>query len=123
MTTPLRSGPVQVTGRGAAFGSSGASEREDGYNPRRTPFYSAEVGAPVASVVPLLAVAGFDSVPSIAAAMVGHSRAITFGSVGSSFLAIQLVTKLPGEQVAPWIAGLFALPIFLTGLSVLHILL
>jgi lactate permease len=80
-------------------------------------------GAPVASVVPLLAVAGFEAVPSIAAAMVGHSWAITFGSVGSSFLAIQLVTRLPGETLAPWIAGLFALPILLTGISVLHILL
>jgi lactate permease len=79
-------------------------------------------GAPVASVVPLLRVAGFEAVPSIAAAMVGHSWAITFGSVGSSFLAIQLVTRLPGDVLAPWIAGLFALPILLTGLSVLHIL-
>ncbi len=80
-------------------------------------------GAPVASVVPLLGVAGFPAVPSIAAAMVGHSWAITFGSVGSSYIAIQLVTRLPGEAVAPWIAGLFALPILLTGISVLHILL
>jgi lactate permease len=80
-------------------------------------------GAPVASVVPLLGVAGFQAVPSIAAAMVGHSWAITFGSVGSSFLAIQLVTRVPGEVLAPWIAGLFALPILVTGVSVLHILL
>jgi lactate permease len=80
-------------------------------------------GAPVAAVVPLLAVAGFTAVPSVAAAMVGHSWAITFGSVGSSYLAIQLVTGIPGEVIAPWIAGLFALPILMTGLSVLHILL
>ena len=80
-------------------------------------------GAPVASVVPLLKTAGFQPVPSVAAAMVGHSWAITFGSMGSSYLAILLVTRLPGEAVASWIALLFAAPIVLTGLAVLHILL
>lgn len=80
-------------------------------------------GAPVASVVPLLKVAGFKPIPSVAAAMVGHSWAITFGSMGSSFLAIILVTRIPGETVAPWIAALFVLPILVTGISVLHILL
>jgi lactate permease len=80
-------------------------------------------GAPVASVVPLLKTAGFQPVPSVAAAMVGHSWAITFGSMGSSYLAILLVTRLPSEAVAPWIVLLFAAPIILTGVSVLHILL
>ena len=80
-------------------------------------------GAPIASVVPLLGAAGFRPVPSVAAAMVGHSWAITFGSMGSSYLAILLVTRLPGASVAPWIVLLFAAPILLTGLSVLHILL
>lgn len=80
-------------------------------------------GAPVASVVPLLKVAGFKPIQSVAAAMVGHSWAITFGSMGSSFLAIILVTGIPGEVLAPWIAALFVLPILATGISVLHILL
>jgi lactate permease len=80
-------------------------------------------GAPVASVVPLLKAAGFQPVQSVAAAMVGHSWAITFGSMGSSYLAITLVTRLPGEVIAPWIVVLFAAPIVLTGLAVLHILL
>ncbi len=79
-------------------------------------------GAPVASVVPLLKVAGFPPVRSIAAAMVGHSWAISFGSLGSSYLAILLVTRLPAEEVAPRMAVLFTLPIIITGLSVLHLL-
>ncbi|MSQ23155.1 MAG: L-lactate permease [Chloroflexi bacterium] len=80
-------------------------------------------GAPVASVVPLLQAAGFGGVRSAAAAMVGHSWAITFGSMGSSFFAIQLVTRIPGEELAPWLGALFVMPIIITGLSVLHILL
>ncbi len=80
-------------------------------------------GAPVASVVPLLKAAGFDVERSVAGAMVGHSWAITFGSMGSSYLAILLVTRLPAEAIAPWTAALFALPITATGLAVLHILL
>ena len=80
-------------------------------------------GAPVASVVPLLKSAGFEAERSIAGAMVGHSWAITFGSMGSSYLAILLVTRLPADAVAPWTAFLFAIPITATGLAVLHILL
>jgi lactate permease len=80
-------------------------------------------GAPVASVVPLLKLAGFESERAVASAMIGHSWAITFGSMGSSYLAILLVTRLPAEAIAPWTALLFALPILATGFSVLHILL
>ncbi|MBM2810441.1 MAG: glcA [Chloroflexi bacterium] len=80
-------------------------------------------GAPVASVVPLLQVAGFDGVAAAAATMVGHSWAITFGSMGSSYFAIQLVTGIPGEELAPWLGFLFVLPIIFTGFAVLHVLL
>jgi lactate permease len=80
-------------------------------------------GAPVASVVPLLKMAGFHEERAVAAAMIGHSWAITFGSMGSSYLAILLVTRLPAAPVAFWTGILFALPIIATGLSALHILL
>ncbi|HEY3115798.1 MAG TPA: L-lactate permease [Chloroflexota bacterium] len=83
----------------------------------------AGAGAPVASVVPLLRMVGFAPLPSAAAAMVGHSWAITFGSMGSSYFAIQLVTRIPGDVLAPWLGALFVLPIIFTGLAVLHILL
>ncbi len=80
-------------------------------------------GAPVASVVPLLRVAGFGPIEATAAAMVGHSWAITFGSMGSSYFAIQLVSGIPGEILAPWLGLLFVAPILITGFAVLHILL
>lgn len=83
----------------------------------------AGAGAPVASVVPLLQAAGFNAVSSASAAMVGHSWAITFGSMGTSYFAIQLVTRIPGEELVPWLGALFVLPIVATGLAVLHILL
>lgn len=80
-------------------------------------------GAPVAAVVPLLRMAGFEAERAVASAMIGHSWAITFGSMGSSYLAILLVTRLPAEAIAPWTAALFVVPIITTGLAVLHILL
>lgn len=83
----------------------------------------AGAGAPVAAVVPLLRVAGFGAISSVAAAMVGHSWAITFGSMGSSYFALELVTRIPGEELVRWLGALFILPIVFTGFAVLHILL
>nr|MDQ3328935.1 L-lactate permease [Chloroflexota bacterium] len=78
-------------------------------------------GVPVAVVAPLMVLAGFSPVRSIAAVMIGHSWAITFGSMGSSFFAVQLVTGVDGSALGPPLALLFILPIFFTGLSVAHI--
>ena len=78
-------------------------------------------GAPVAAVAPLLVMMGVSPVVAVASAMVGHSWAITFGSMGSSYYAIQLVTRLPGEVIGPWMAAMFYLPILVTGFAVLHL--
>ncbi len=78
-------------------------------------------GVPVAIVAPLMVLAGHSPVRSIAAVMIGHSWAITFGSMGSSFFAVQLVTGVDGAALGPPLALLFILPIFFTGLSVAHI--
>jgi lactate permease len=78
-------------------------------------------GVPVAVVAPLMVLAGFSPVQSIAAAMIGHSWAITFGSMGSSFFAIQLVMGLDDARFGPLLALLFLLPILVTGLSVAHL--
>ena len=78
-------------------------------------------GVPVAVIAPLMVLAGFSPVRSIAAVMIGHSWAITFGSMGSSFFAVQLVTGVDGAALGPPLALLFILPIFFTGLSVAHI--
>jgi lactate permease len=78
-------------------------------------------GVPVAVVAPLMVLAGFSPVQSIAAAMIGHSWAIFFGSMGSSFFAIGLVMELDSQVLGPPLALMFFLPILLTGFSVAHI--
>jgi lactate permease len=78
-------------------------------------------GVPVAIVAPIMAEMGFDPIVSVAACLVGHSWSISFGSMGSSYNAIQLVTGLPGETIGPAMSLLFAAAVFTTGFSVLHI--
>ncbi|MCL5256456.1 MAG: L-lactate permease [Chloroflexi bacterium] len=78
-------------------------------------------GVPVAVVTPLMLFAGFSPIPAVVSVMIGHSWAITFGSMASSYFAILLVTGLAPGAVATWTAVLFALPIFLVGLSVAHV--
>ncbi len=78
-------------------------------------------GVPVAVVAPLMVLAGFPPVRAIAAAMIGHSWAITFGSMGSSFFTIGLVMGVEGTALGPMLALLFFVPILVTGLSVAHI--
>jgi lactate permease len=78
-------------------------------------------GVPVAIVAPIMAEMGFDPIVAVAACLVGHSWSISFGSMGSSYNAIQLVTGLPGETIGPAMSLLFSAAVFSTGFSVLHI--
>jgi len=78
-------------------------------------------GVPVAVVAPLMLMLGFPPIMAAAAALVGHSWAVTFGSMGSSYYTIQLVTGIPGATIGPTMAILFALPIVATGFAVAHI--
>ena len=78
-------------------------------------------GVPVAVVAPLMVMAGFSLTTSVVAVLVGHAWAVTFGSIGSSFYAIQLVTGIPGPDIGPPMAVLFALPTVATGFAVAHI--
>lgn len=78
-------------------------------------------GVPVAVVAPIMLVMGFRPAVAAATCLVGHSWSISFGSMGSSYYTIQLATKIPGEVIGPWMAILFAVPIYLTGISVCHI--
>ncbi len=75
-------------------------------------------GVPVAVVAPLMLMLGFSPVMSAALVLVGHSWAVTFGSMGSSYYTIQLVTDIPGAVIGPTMAILFALPIVATGFAV-----
>lgn len=66
-------------------------------------------GVPVAVVAPLLVGLGFPPVTAVVIASVGHSWAVTFGSLGSSFYALIGATGLSGEELAPWSAVMLGL--------------
>jgi lactate permease len=78
-------------------------------------------GVPIAVVAPIMVVMGFPPAVAAATCLVGHSWAVTFGSMGAGYYTIQLITKIPGEVIAPWMAILFVVPIVTTGFAVAHI--
>ena len=57
-------------------------------------------GVPVAVVAPLLVGLGYSATQSVIMASLGHGWAVTFGSLGTSFVALTAVTGLPGEALA-----------------------
>jgi lactate permease len=59
-------------------------------------------GVPVAVVAPLLVGLGFPPVAAVVIPSIGHSWAVTFGSLGSSFYALIGATGRSGEELAPW---------------------
>ncbi|MDA1175148.1 MAG: L-lactate permease [Chloroflexi bacterium] len=61
-------------------------------------------GVPVAVAAPLLIMLGFKPVHAAAMALVGHGWAVTFGSMGSSYYTIQLVTGFDGDVIGPHMA-------------------
>ncbi|MDR0644583.1 MAG: L-lactate permease [Treponema sp.] len=78
-------------------------------------------GVPVAVVAPIMVAMGFDPITSVTCCLIGHSWAISFGSMGSSYNAIQLVTKIPGALIGQCMALVFTIAIFSTGFSVAYL--
>lgn len=76
-------------------------------------------GVPVAVLGPLLVGLGFPPVAAVVIASVGHSWAVTFGSLGSSFYALMAATGRSGEELAAPAAVLLGLACFLCGAGVL----
>lgn len=76
-------------------------------------------GVPVAILAPLLVGLGFPAVPAVVIPSIGHSWAVTFGSLGSSFYALMAATGRPGEELGPPSALLLGLACFLCGAGVL----
>ncbi len=66
-------------------------------------------GVPVAVVAPLLVGLGFPPVAAVVVTSVGHSWAVTFGSLGSSFYALIGATGRTGEELASWSAVMLGL--------------
>jgi lactate permease len=71
-------------------------------------------GVPVAVIAPILVGLGFAPLAAVVIPSIGHSWAVTFGSLGSSFQALMAATGLPGEILVSFsalflgIAGIFA---------------
>ena len=78
-------------------------------------------GVPVAVAAPLLMMMGFPPARAAAMVLVGHGWAVTFGSMGSSYYTIQLVTGIPGDVIGPHMALLFAPVTIASGMLVAHI--
>ncbi|MCL2412026.1 MAG: L-lactate permease [Treponema sp.] len=75
-------------------------------------------GVPAVIVTPILIALGFDKVKSLAAALLGHSWAVTFGSMGAAFFVIQGKTGIPEADlgIPMWIFNTAAH--LLTGIGV-----
>lgn len=78
-------------------------------------------GVPVAVAAPLLVMLGVPPVRAAAMSLVGHGWAVTFGSLGSSYYTIQLVTGIDGAVLAPHMALLFLPLTIVSGMLVAHI--
>jgi len=57
-------------------------------------------GVPVAVVAPLLVGLGFTPILSVVVTSIGHSWAVTFGSLAASFIAMEGVTGIAGSHLA-----------------------
>jgi lactate permease len=75
-------------------------------------------GVPIAVVAPLLVGLGFSPVIAVAVPAIGHSWAVTFGDMASSFQALIAVTGLPGEFMAHWSCVFLGITILLCGAGV-----
>ena len=57
-------------------------------------------GMPVAVLGPIMLSLGFSPITAVVIPSVGHSWAVTFGSLGSSFYTLMAATGRPGEDLA-----------------------
>lgn len=78
-------------------------------------------GVPAAVVAPLLVGVGFAATPAVAIALLGHAWAVTYGSLGSSFISLIAATGVPGTELADPVSALLAVVALGCGLSILWI--
>jgi lactate permease len=76
-------------------------------------------GVGIAISTPLLIGLGFSPVLALSAVAIGHSWAVNFGSMGSSFLTMMAQSGLSGYELAPWSA--FLLGVTCLGCGVLAV--
>jgi len=78
-------------------------------------------GVPVAIAAPLLVGLGLSPLKAILVPSIGHAWAVTFGSLGSSFITMIGVTGLDGEILAPPAAVLLGMCALLCGVLAAHV--
>ena len=78
-------------------------------------------GVPVAVTAPLLVGLGFNPVQAVLMASIGHSWAVNFGSMGTSFQTLIAITGLEGEVLAPDAAFLLGISCYVCGIIVAFI--
>jgi len=78
-------------------------------------------GVPVAIVGAVLVGIGYKPMIALTTVLIGHSWAISFGSMGSSFYALMLVTRLDSVILGTSLALLFFLPILTTGIFSVYV--
>ncbi|MDE2749089.1 MAG: L-lactate permease [Chloroflexota bacterium] len=78
-------------------------------------------GVPVAVVAPLLVGLGYTATQSVIMASLGHGWAVTFGSLGTSFVALTAVTGLPGEALAHDASLILSMACFISGALVVYV--
>ncbi|PID84751.1 MAG: lactate permease [Chloroflexi bacterium] len=76
-------------------------------------------GVPAAIVAPLLVGLGFEANTAVTMALLGHAWAVTYGSLGSSFLSLMAATTVPGEILASPVAIMLGICCVLCGMVVL----
>jgi len=78
-------------------------------------------GVPVIVVTSILISLGFKPVESVCAVIVGHSWGISFGSMGSSIFAMDMVTRSSIYEILVYMARFGVIGMFCTGLVVCYI--
>jgi len=63
-------------------------------------------GLPVAIVAPMLLAAGVQPIRAVAAVAIGHSWAVTFGSMGLIFQTLSAISGISSQELVPWTATL-----------------
>lgn len=78
-------------------------------------------GVPTAVTAPLMVGLGFHPILAVAIPSLGHAWSVTFGSLASSFQALQSATNLPWQELAPASGALLAFACFACGMAVAHL--
>ncbi len=77
-------------------------------------------GVPVAIVAPILVGLGLRPLAAVVVPSIGHAWAVTFGSLGSSFITMTGVTGMDGYELAPPAAVLLGFSAIACGLLAAH---